>query len=181
MHDDVNGFGKAGQLDAAPTDDQLVDEENSGDDFDLGPIVRKQNTCCVLAFISLMLSLSIFVVFKGYNSPYETDVATTLHEAESGTVGSEVWDNETKQFNWNNKIDRPSDGDKWTGSYGKVGPSNPDQSKFKNGGAMMPGGSATSGHAKFDLEKWASSTVTLDDGPMFEVIKELKHDGEAFV
>jgi len=153
------------------------------------PAVRRQNTCFVVAFVSLMIIVGVLAVFNVYSSPTEVDVAGEIHEADGGVLGTNVYDKKKDHFNWKKKHDEGFQVEDWVDSGGKV-PRHHGKNKTKDdkghhsthnkgGSHQGAGGSGASGN--FDMVKWLSSTVTLADGPKFEVVRQLQHDKKAFL
>jgi glutamine cyclotransferase len=192
-------------IDDDDDDDDDDEKQLAGDDSVLMSSIRRQNKWCGCMFVLVLSSLAVFLVGRIYMTPEEGgDFLLPLDETEQGgmvnndavndkpsrdhsSIISSLLANSTKSHG--SSRDK-SDLQTWLQNHGHVPPNlrnNPTPqapSQETNVTSISNGdehAGETSNEPTFHLEKWLNSTVTLEDGVMFETMRELKHDGAAFL
>jgi glutamine cyclotransferase len=176
------------------------DDGDLEDGYPLDPVVHRQNTCFFVAFVGFLIAMSVMVVGKVYMAPTEVNVVGQIHSVEGGDVeivngpaaggssGSapsvgKVTTGEGEPNPVAHVKDKSFDVSAWLHDKGRVPPPVPGKDRDRPGGAYGIGGVLGGGGGdgeRFDTKKWTGAKVTLADGQMYEVVKQLHHDPKAF-
>lgn len=192
--DEVDDFDEIQVADIGDMDDEIV-----------LPIGSRCSRWCGALFLLLLTALAVAVVDRVYLTPDEDGLATDALSLDEG-VGTVDNDGVNERPGTQASINAllrngsqtspgtpKSDLQKWLRNHGHVpqGFSGTHQSRGKNTvqynethAGQNSDGQGSDGDAEqtlFDKEKWLTSKVTLQDGVMFSIIRELKHDEDAFL
>ena len=132
----------------------------------VSPRVRRQNTNFGLALVSVLLGLSVFLVYKVYMTPGEMGTEE-YYQPGSGEVSNE--DKKAKVSEAMGRIKTH----KGHGNTEEWMKQNTDKRDKKDG---------KDGHEQaMKVKKWKDANVTLHDGKKYEVVEQLVHDPSAFL
>lgn len=141
--------------------------------------IARPSNCYLLGGFSLLFVAAVAVVAKLYLIPDQDDVLPALHDVvDEGTLGNDQTNagggsiKDAREYARNHKIN-DADLATWFKNHGHH--YQPDQNMTDGEDVVI------SKNPGFDREKWTNSTVTLADGPMFEIVRQLVHDPSAFL
>jgi len=130
------------------------------------PRVRWQNTTCGLALVSLLLGLSVFLVYEVYMSPGEMGTEG-YYQPGSGEVSNE--DKKAKVSEAMGRIKTHK------------GHGNAEQWMKDNIGKRHKDNNNDGHEEALEIRKWKEAKVTITDGKKYEVEEKLEHDPLAFL
>lgn len=153
--------------------------------------LERQNYLCGCLYFLVLSSLTVFLVGRFYmTTPHQAleslrprnrgDNSTAM--TTSSTVAGTLTSNLTDHGSGTTQSDLQS----WLNNHGRVPNVRPKEEEDADADASPASPkespqSSTQAPVLFQRRKWLNSKVTLEDGPMFTSIRELEHDGGAFL
>ena len=165
------------------------------------PVIRRQNQWCGCSLVLILSSLAVFLVGRVYMTPDEgglESVLIPLDQEQPDTVDNDaVTDRPTRSHTsiigtlLGNATSQSAGRDKsdlqtWLRKHGHVpndhNPKPRPNHEATPQNATVPKKTADNDQTQlFDKDRWFNSTVTLEDGVKFRVLRELSHDAGSFL